>query len=149
MLQLSNLTSLKQKRKRIGRSGGRGGTSGRGETGQKSRSGANRKIGHTFEGGQMPLSRRIPCRGFTNVHAEKVAIINLRDIESHFENGATVDVAACMEKGLVKNARGSKLKLLAKGALSKSFTINIDAASKSAIIAVENAGGKVLLNKEK
>ena len=149
MLQLSNLQSLKQKRKRIGRNGGRGGTSGRGETGQKSRSGANRKIGHTFEGGQMPLSRRIPCRGFTNVHAVKVTIINLRDLESHFENGATIDVAACMEKGIVKNARGSKLKLLAKGALSKSLTITVDAASKSAMSAVETAGGKVLLNKEK
>ena len=67
MLQLNNLQKITKKRKRIGRNGGRGGTSGRGETGQGSRTGANSKLGRAFEGGQMPLARRIPRRGFNNI----------------------------------------------------------------------------------
>ena len=149
MLQLNELKSLTKKRKRIGRNGGRGGTSGRGETGQKSRTGANSKLGRSFEGGQMPLARRIPARGFNNVFADTVAIINIRDLESHFQNGDTVDAAACVTKGLVKNARRCKVKLLAKGAITKNLTVTVDAASQAAIDAVTKAGGKVLLNKEK
>ena len=149
MLQLNNLQKLTKKRKRIGRNGGRGGTSGRGETGQGSRTGANSKIGRTFEGGQMPLARRIPRRGFNNVFQDDVRVINLADLESRFEKGAAITEAMLFEVGLIKNARNCKVKLLAKGTLTKDFTVTVHSASKAAIDAVVNAGGKVLINEEK
>lgn len=148
MLQLNNLQPLTKKRKRIGRGGGRGGTSGRGETGQGSRTGANSKIGAAFEGGQMPLVRRIPRRGFNNVFKKEVVIVNLRDLEAKFNAGDTVDKVALQNAGLFKNARGASIKLLAKGELKKNLTVCVDSYSQAAADAVINAGGKVVTHKE-
>lgn len=149
MLQLNNLQKLTKKRKRIGRNGGRGGTSGRGETGQGSRTGANSKIGHTFEGGQMPLVRRIPRRGFNNIHQDDFRIVNVSELEARFESGSVVSEDMLFEAGIIKNARKCKIKLLAKGTLTKSITVTVHKASKAAMDAVVNAGGKVLINEEK
>lgn len=133
----------KKKAKRIGRgeSSGWGKTSGRGHKGQKARSGGGVSPG--FEGGQMPLQRRLPKRGFNNIFKKQFALINLKDLE-RFEDGSVVDVQALAACGLI---RGEKLpvKLLAKGALGKALTIKVQAASGAAASAVEQAGGRLEL----
>src|SRR5688572_10385322 len=103
-MELNNLKpkkGAKHARKRVGRGpgSGHGKTAGRGEKGQKSRSGFSRQIG--FEGGQMPLHRRLPKRGFTNIFKKTFAVVNLSDLE-RFDNGATIDEAALREAGLVQ-----------------------------------------------
>ena len=141
-MELSNLKPKKGSRhakKRVGRGpgSGHGKTSSRGEKGQKSRSGFSRKLG--FEGGQMPLQRRIPKRGFTNIFRTSYAVLNLSDLEERFEAGATVDRDALKQAGLLRGAR--KVKVLGDGDLTKKLNVHADKFSKSAREKIEAAGG--------
>ena len=143
-MELSNLKPKKGARhakKRVGRGpgSGHGKTAGRGEKGQKSRSGFSRQMG--FEGGQMPLHRRLPKRGFTNIFKKEYAVINLADLE-RFDNGATVDEAALRQAGLVKG-RNDGIKVLGNGKLSKKLTVSATKFSATAKQAIEAAGGSV------
>ena len=128
-------------RKRVGRgtSSGFGKTSGRGQKGQLSRQGGHTRLG--FEGGQMPLFRTMPKRGFKNVNRKEYAIINLDDLNK-FENNSDVTVASLKEKGLVKKEL-SGVKLLAKGELKVKLNVKINKVSAAAKKAVEDAGGSV------
>ncbi len=128
-------------RKRVGRGigSGNGKTAGRGHKGQRSRSGG--RMGAWFEGGQMPLQRRVPKRGFTNVHAEKWVSVNVHAL-NRFEDGAVIDVQTLRDAGLVKNHQGP-VKLLGHGTLERKVTVKVDAASKSALEKVQAAGGHV------
>jgi len=134
----------KKNRKRIGRGqgSGTGGTAGKGHKGQNSRSGGGVRPG--FEGGQMPLQRRLPKRGFTNIFALKVAEVNLRDLERCFEAGSVVDERALVDAGVI-NGRYDVIKLLAKGDLSKALTVKVNRASQNAKVKVEAAGGSLEL----
>ena len=139
---LHNLKPAKgstRNRKRVGRGpgSGRGKTAGRGEKGQKSRSGFSRKPG--FEGGQMPLHRRIPKRGFTNIFKKEYSVVNLSDLE-RFDNGATVDEATLRDAGVVKG-RTKGIKVLGAGKLSKKLTVHASAFSETARKQIEAAGG--------
>ena len=128
-------------RKRVGRGpgSGLGKTSGRGENGQKSRSGYSRKAG--FEGGQLPLYRRLPKRGFSNAKFKtEYAVINLSDLNK-FEDGATVNAAALKEAGIIKKELDG-VKVLGNGAIEKKLTVQAAKFSKSAVPAIEAAGGK-------
>src|SRR5213596_282208 len=141
-LSLNNLHPAKgstHKKKRVGRGPGTGlgKTSGRGEKGQKSRSGYSSKIG--FEGGQMPLHRRLPKRGFTNIFKKEHAVVNLADLE-RFDNGATVDEAALRKAGLVKG-QNDGIKVLGNGKLTKKLTVHAVKFSASAKKHIEEAGG--------
>lgn len=143
-MELSNLKPKKGARhakKRVGRGpgSGHGKTSSRGEKGQKSRSGFSRKLG--FEGGQMPLHRRLPKRGFTNIFKKEYAVINLADLE-RFDDGATVDEAALRQAGLVKG-QNDGVKVLGNGKLSKKLTVSATRFSATAKSAIEAAGGTV------
>ncbi len=139
------LNSLKPKKgarhakKRVGRGpgSGHGKTSSRGEKGQKSRSGYKSKPG--FEGGQMPLQRRLPKRGFTNIFKKDHAVINVADLE-RFDNGATVDEGALREAGLIKG-RHDGIKILGNGNLTKKLTGQATGFSASARRQIEAAGG--------
>lgn len=150
MFQLNNLTPLVKKRKRVGRGGKLGGTSGKGHKGQKARSGPKIRIG--FEGGQMPLFRRLPKRGFSNFDfGTDYTIVNLQQLEAAFQVGETVTKEALLEKGILKVQKGQKnflLKVLGSGKLSKKLVVHADAFSESAIKAIENCGGEARLNKE-
>ncbi|AIS09642.1 50S ribosomal protein L15 [Lactobacillus helsingborgensis] len=128
-------------RKRVGRgtSSGFGKTSGRGQKGQLSRQGGHTRLG--FEGGQMPLFRTMPKRGFKNINRKEYAIINLDDLNK-FENNSDVTVASLKEKGLVKKEL-SGVKLLAKGELKVKLNVKINKVSAAAKKAVEDAGGSV------
>ena len=141
-MELNNLKPKKGARhakKRVGRGpgSGHGKTSSRGEKGQKSRSGFSRKLG--FEGGQMPLHRRLPKRGFTNIFKKDYAVVNVSDLE-RFDNGATVDEAALRAAGLVKGQHDG-VKVLGDGELSKKLTVTATKFSKSAKEIIEKAGG--------
>ena len=130
----------KRPRKRIGRGpgSGHGKTAGRGHKGQKSRTGYSRRYG--FEGGQMPLVRRIPKRGFTNIFRVEFQVVNLRDLERVFDTGETVTPALLAEKGLVRG--GSRpVKILASGELSKKLVVQAHKFSASAREGIEKAGG--------
>jgi large subunit ribosomal protein L15 len=126
-------------KKRVGRGpgSGHGKTAGRGEKGQKSRSGFHRMLG--FEGGQMPLHRRLPKRGFTNIFKKVVAVVNVSDLE-RFENGATVDESALRQAGLVKGQK-DRIKILGNGKLTKKLTVHAAKFSESARRQIEAAGG--------
>jgi len=130
----------KRPRKRVGRGpgSGHGKTAGRGHKGQRSRSGFSRRYG--FEGGQMPLVRRIPKRGFTNIFRVEFQVVNLRDLERVFADGDTVSPKEMIDKGLV---RGGKrlVKVLADGELSKKLTVRAHKFSASARVGIEKAGG--------
>ena len=125
---------------RVGRGvgSGWGKTAGRGHKGQKSRAGGFHKVG--FEGGQMPLQRRIPKRGFNNIFAEEWIAINLSALEV-FEDGATVDAAALADKGIVKKA-SLPIKVLANGKLTKKLTVKANAFSAAAAEKINSVGGK-------
>ena len=127
--------------KRVGRgpASGTGKTAGKGHKGQKARSGGGVRIG--FEGGQMPLQRRIPKRGFNNIFATKFATINVSDLE-RFENGAVVDTDAIIAAGLIKKPLDG-IKVLGNGELTKKLTVKANAFSESAKAKIEAAGGKV------
>ena len=127
-----------RKRRGRGTASGQGKTSGRGMNGQNSRSGGGTRLG--FEGGQMPLYRRIPKRGFTNIWRVEPAIINIGDLNV-FENGDEVTAEILIEKGLIKKA-DTGLKVLGSGILEKNLTVKANKFSKSAIEAIEKAGGK-------
>src|ERR1700745_4271270 len=130
----------KHARKRVGRGpgSGHGKTAGRGEKGQKSRTGFSRMLG--FEGGQMPLHRRLPKRGFTSIFKTEHAVVNLSDLE-RFDNGATVDEAALRKAGLVKGQTPHGIKVLGDGKLSKKLTVQAAKFSASARKQIEAAGG--------
>ena len=126
------------KRKGRGTGTGNGKTAGRGHKGQKARSGGKVRIG--FEGGQMPLARRVPKRGFNNIFAKPLTAVNVSELEI-FENGAVVDAAALLEKGIVSDCKYG-LKVLARGELTKKLTVKAAAVSESAKAKIEQAGGK-------
>lgn len=130
------------KKKRVGRGpgSGLGKTSGRGNKGQKSRSGYSAKRG--FEGGQMPLHRRLPKRGFTNIFKREWAEVNLERLEAAFDAGATVTPEALVEKGLVRKSLQGSIAVLGNGELSKGLTINAHRFTASAKQKIEAAGGK-------
>lgn len=124
-------------RKGRGRSAGKGKTAGRGQKGQKARS--KTRVG--FEGGQMPLYRRIPKRGFNNINRKEYAVVNVVKLES-FDNGTEVTPELLQQSGLVKNAK-SGIKILGEGELTKKLTVKADKFSKAAQSVIENAGGKI------
>ena len=126
------------KRKGRGIATGNGKTGGRGHKGQHARSGGKTRIG--FEGGQMPLARRIPKRGFNNIFAKPLTAVNLAAL-NRFEDGAVVDAAALIEAGIIRQCPYG-LKVLANGTLSKKITVKAAAFSESAKEKIEQAGGK-------
>ncbi|MCL1916956.1 MAG: 50S ribosomal protein L15 [Peptococcaceae bacterium] len=130
------------KRKRVGRGNGSGmgNTACRGHKGQKARSGGGVRPG--FEGGQMPITRRLPKHGFNNIFRKEYAVVNLKDLESKFDDGAEVTVAALVDKGLIKK-KDTLVKILGQGELSKKLTIRVGKISAGAAQKVEGAGGKV------
>ena len=128
-------------RKRVGRGvgSGLGKTAGRGSKGQNSRSGGGVRPG--YEGGQMPLQRRLPKRGFTNIFKKEYSIINLRDL-SGFESGAVVNAAALVSAGILKKTH-KPVKLLGQGDIAVALEVHLNAVSESAKSKIEGAGGKV------
>lgn len=147
MLELHNIPGnpdARKKRKRVGRGpgSGRGKTSGKGHKGQKSRSGYSRKLG--FEGGQMPLNRRLPKRGFTQTDRFPMAIVNVDVLERAFEAGDEITPETIAARGLAPKQKGG-LKLLGRGELTKKLTVKVHAVSPGAKQKVEAAGGTVEL----
>ena len=138
--ELQYTEGARRNRKRVGRgtSSGHGKTSGRGQKGAGARSGGGKKPG--FEGGQMPLYRRIPKRGFTNRNSKRIVGINLEALEA-FEDGATVSVETLIESGIVKNPRDG-VKILGNGELTKKLTVQANAFSAKAAEKIEALGGK-------
>ncbi len=128
-------------RKRLGRGhgSGLGKTSGRGHKGQKARSGGGVRIG--FEGGQMPIYRRLPKRGFTNIFAKEYVEVKVSDLNK-FDNGATVDAQALKEAGIISKALDG-IKVLGNGSLEKKLTVKAAKFTGSAKEKIEAAGGKV------
>jgi len=142
-MNLSNLKPAKGSkqsnnfRKGRGHGSGNGKTAGKGHKGQKARSGAQRP---GFEGGQMPLYRRIPKRGFTNRNSKDIVAINVDRLEK-FNDGDVVTIEALREKGIISNPRDG-VKVLGNGELTKKLTVQVNAFSKSAIQKIEALGGK-------
>ena len=132
----------KSERKRVGRGegSGQGKTSGKGHKGLKARSGGGTKPG--YEGGQMPLQRRLPKRGFINVFREETAVVNVKEL-NRFEAGTVVDAEALRREGLVKGTCPGGVKLLGNGEVTRKLTVKVDRASKSAVEKVVAAGGTV------
>ena len=150
-MQLNSLVKNNKKKIRVGRGigSGKGKTSSRGHKGQKSRSGVAIK---SFEGGQMPLYRRLPKRGFKSLNKNNVAILNLSKIQSIIEktkNGLknTLDLKILKEKNLINN-KFLKLKILGSGELKNSIVISAHFASKQALSKIEKAGGKINIVKK-
>ncbi len=139
--KLSPAQGSKKAKKRLGRGvgSGTGKTAGRGSKGFNARSGGGVKPG--FEGGQLPLQRRLPKRGFTNIFKKNIAVINIRDL-AQFEQGSVVDGTALIEAGLVKGKRDG-VKLLGQGEIGISLEVKVNQISKSARQKIEAAGGKV------
>lgn len=139
--ELSPAPGSRKTRKRVGRGpgSGHGGTSCRGHKGQKSRSGGGIRPG--FEGGQMPLQRRLPKRGFTNIFKKQINIINIKDL-SRFEANANLDTEVLKDAGLIKKTKDG-IKLLGNGDISHPLFIKVHKASKAAIEKIEAAGGKI------
>jgi len=143
MMQLHELKpnpGARKKARRVGRGigSGAGKTSGRGQKGQKSRSGGAK--GPAFEGGQMPLQRRLPKRGFTNIFRKEFAEVKLRDL-NRFEDGAEVTPESLVEAGLV-NRNSDAIKILGNGDIEKKLTVKAHRFTKSAADKIESAGGK-------
>ncbi|GJM58849.1 50S ribosomal protein L15 [uncultured Dubosiella sp.] len=142
-MKLHEMSSLSPRtaKKRVGRGpgSGMGKTSTRGQKGQNARSGGGTRIG--FEGGQTPIARRLPKRGFTNFNRKEYAIVNVKDL-NRFEDGTNVTPALLIESGLVKKELNG-VKILGNGELTKKLTVTAAKFSKSAQEAIENAGGKV------
>ncbi len=139
--ELSPSEGARTSRKRLGRGpgSGLGKTSGRGHKGQGSRSGGSIRAG--YEGGQMPIHRRLPKRGFTNIFKKISAVVNVGDLK-RFESGAVIGEAVLLSSGIVKG-KYDHVKLLAKGDIDYPITVRVDAASQKAIEKIEAAGGKV------
>jgi large subunit ribosomal protein L15 len=131
-----------KKRKRVGRgdASGQGGTSGKGDKGQKARSGGKVRAG--FEGGQMPMARRLPKRGFRNPFREKFVAVNLIDLCRKFSKGAVIDEAALLQSGIVKK-KGNDIKILAKGNIDFPITVKIAQISQAAKAKITAAGGSI------
>ena len=127
------------KRKGRGPGSGNGKTAGKGHKGQNARSGGGVRIG--FEGGQMPITRRLPKRGFNNIFAKKFGIVNV-DALNAFDNGAVVSITELLEKKIVRKAEDG-LRVLGSGELTKKLTVKANAFSESAKAKIEAAGGKV------
>ena len=144
MLKLNNIGAPRganrdKKRRGRGPGSGQGKTGGRGHKGQKARSGGG--IPPWFEGGQMPLNRRLPKRGFTNIFKKSFQLVNLEDLDARFDGGK-VDAAALKDVGLIKYIN-RPVKLLGRGKVEKTYQIEVNKASKAAVAAVEAAGGSV------
>jgi large subunit ribosomal protein L15 len=141
---LSPVPGAVKKRKRIGRGpgSGHGKTATKGHKGGKARSGAG-GLGAGFEGGQMPLQRRLPKRGFTNIFKKEFQVVNLKDL-SDFESGSVVDAEALAQAGLVGSA-ARPVKILGEGEMKASLTVRASAFSDSAKAKIEAAGGKAEL----
>jgi len=143
-----DLSSLKapvgatRKRKRVGRgeASGHGGTSGKGHKGQKARSGGKVRVG--FEGGQMPLARRLPKRGFRNPFRKKYVAVNILDLCRKFKGGAVIDEAALFACGITKE-KGDGIKILAKGNIDFPVTLKVTKISQTAKAKIIAAGGSV------
>ncbi len=147
MLKLNDIGAPKganrpTKRRGRGPGSGTGKTGGRGHKGQKARSGGG--VPPWFEGGQMPLNRRLPKRGFTNIFRKEYQLVNLDQLEEKFAAGTKIDSLALADAGLIKHAE-RPVKLLARGAVEKSLQIEVTRASKAAVKAVEAAGGSVIV----
>ena len=127
------------KRKGRGHATGNGKTAGRGHKGQKARSGGGVRVG--FEGGQMPLARRVPKRGFNNIFARPLEAVNVSALEEKFESGATVDAKALLDARVLSRCRYG-FKVLGNGELTKKLTVKANAFSESAKTKIETAGGK-------
>ena len=140
--ELSPAEGSKKAVKRIGRGAGsgQGKTAGKGHKGQKARSGYSRRAG--FEGGQMPLQRRLPKRGFNNIFATEYATVNVCDLEDRFEDGATVDAQTLIDCGLLKKTLDG-VKVLGRGELTKKLTVKVAKVSETAKEKIEAAGGTV------
>ena len=150
-MQLNSLTKNNKKKIRVGRGigSGRGKTSSRGHKGQKSRSGVAIK---SFEGGQMPLYRRLPKRGFKSINKENIAILNLSKIQNIIDKKTNeiknnLDLKILKEKKLV-NKKFIKLKILGSGEIKKNIDISAHFASKQALSKIEKAGGKINIIKK-
>ena len=143
--ELKNNPGATKDRIRVGRGigSGKGKTAGRGVKGQKSRSGGAK---YGFEGGQMPIYRRLPKRGFKNPFALHFAVVNLDTIQKAIDAGKltadAIDVEALLKSGVISKKMGG-VRLLARGAITSSVNISVNSASKAAVAAVEKAGGKV------
>ena len=139
--ELSPAAGSTKERKRIGRGAGsgQGKTAGKGHKGQKARAGRGMRAG--FEGGQMPLQRRLPKRGFNNIFRKVIVAVNVADLNAKFENGAVVDAEALKNAGLVKNYFDG-IKILGNGELTKKLDVKANAFSESAKQKIEAAGGK-------
>ena len=138
---LSPAAGASKARKRIGRgpASGQGKTAGKGHKGQLARAGRGQRAG--FEGGQMPLQRRVPKRGFNNIFATEMVIVNVATLDKYFEDGATVTVDALLEKGIIKKTLDG-VKILGQGELAKKLTVQANAFSETAKSKIEAAGGK-------
>tara|TARA_B100001989_G_scaffold231346_1_gene189979 strand:- start:725 stop:1177 length:453 start_codon:yes stop_codon:yes gene_type:complete len=150
MISLNNRTKINKKKIRVGRGigSGKGKTSGRGVKGQKSRSGVSIK---SFEGGQMPLYRRLPKRGFNPIEKKNIAILNLDKIQS-FIDKKSVKTSEILNSNLLKklkliNKKTSKLKILGSGDIKDKINIEADLASKSAVNKLEKIGGSIQIKK--
>ncbi|MEG0545558.1 MAG: 50S ribosomal protein L15 [Oscillospiraceae bacterium] len=139
--ELSPAAGSKKDVKRIGRGAGsgQGKTAGKGHKGQKARAGRGMRPG--FEGGQMPLQRRVPKRGFVNIFSKEITAVNVAALEKTFEDGAVVDIEALINAGLVKKELDG-VKVLGNGEISKKLTVKVNAYSDSAKQKIEAAGGK-------
>ncbi len=143
--EIKDNEGARKSRKRVARGigSGSGKTAGRGQKGQKSRSGV---AVNGFEGGQMPIYRRLPKRGFKNPFAKEYAVVNLDTIQKAVDagklNANSIDVKSLMESGIISKQLDG-IRLLARGAITTSVTISVNSASKAAVVAVEKAGGKV------
>jgi large subunit ribosomal protein L15 len=139
--ELSPPKGAKKSRKRLGRGpgSGHGKTAGKGHKGQNARSGGKTVVG--FEGGQMPLQRRLPKRGFANIFRKEYAVINVRDLE-RFETGIEVDAKLLRDAGLVSGSYDG-IKVLGHGELNKAVTVKADKWSQSAAQKIINAGGSI------
>ena len=138
--ELTPAAGSKKDVKRVGRgpASGQGKTAGKGHKGQLARAGKGMRAG--FEGGQMPLQRRLPKRGFNNIFAKKIVTISLADLNK-FEDGATVDTQALLDKKIIKNA-GDGVKVLANGELTKKVNCSLAGYTATAKEKIESAGGK-------
>ena len=150
MITLNNRTKINKSKIRVGRGigSGKGKTSGRGVKGQKSRSGVAIK---SFEGGQMPLYRRLPKRGFNTIKKETIAVLNLEKIQ-YFIDKKTIDTKSVLNSSLLKklrliNKNSDKLKILGTGEIKDKINIEADLASKSALEKLEKIGGSIQLKK--
>ena len=150
MISLNNRTKINKKKIRVGRGigSGKGKTSGRGVKGQKSRSGVSIK---SFEGGQMPLYRRLPKRGFNPIEKKNIAILNLDKIQS-FIDKKDIKTSEILNSNILKklrliNKRSSKLKILGTGNIKDKINIEADLASKSAVNKLEKIGGSIQIKK--